>query len=124
MKKTLLLLTLILTLSCSKDDEGTEIINANLSYKLVYTTGLLPNSTLVRSGNTITYETDFEFKEVGYDEATRTVTVETKENPVKIESNFYIEDGSEVDIKLYNSNGNVVDEKTIAQTNYTYTYEF
>ncbi|NRR91395.1 hypothetical protein HSX10_07445 [Winogradskyella undariae] len=127
MKNIFLTLIAILSLvACSSDDDGevAEMTNANLSYKLVYTTGVLPSYYVVRAGNTITYEDSFEFKEVGYDEDTRTVTVETDLNPVKIESNFYIEGGSEVNIKLISSEGNIIDEQTISEVNYTYIHNF
>lgn len=126
MKNTFLaLIAIFVFTACSSDDsEEGELQNANISYKLVYTTGILPNYYEVRSGNTITYESSFEFKEVGYDVETRTVTIETDVNPVKIESNFYIEGGSEVNIKLYDSLDNIVDEQTISEVNYTYIYEF
>jgi len=124
MKKIFLaiIMTLVLVACSSDDNESPDM--ANLSYKLIYTTGLLPESFLVRSGNTITYEDSFEFKEVGYDVDTRTVIVETGLNPIKIESNFYIEGGSEVNIKLIDSQGNIVDEENIAEVNYTYIHNF
>lgn len=124
MKKVLLLCMLILTMSCSTDDSPTQRAASEKSYSLVYTTQELPASTTVYAGTEVTYEGSFEFIVSEYDNVTNTVTVDTEVGPTKIESNFYIENGSEVNIILYDNEGNVIDERTISQIDYTYIYEF
>lgn len=124
MKKVLLLCMLILTMSCSTDDSPTQRVASEKSYSLVYTTQELPASTTVYAGTEVTYEGSFEFIVSEYDNVTNTVTVDTEVGPTKIESNFYIENGSEVNIILYDNEGNVIDERTISQIDYTYIYEF
>lgn len=122
MKRVLLLFMIILTMSCSTDDVQERAVNE--SYTLVYTTGELPVSVSVYAGTRIDYNNSFEFVDSQYDDVANTITVETDLNPIKIESNFYIENGSEVSIILYDSGGTVIDEQTIAQVDYTYIYEF
>ena len=124
MKKVLLLCMLILTMSCSTDDSTTQRAASEKSYSLVYTTQELPASTTVYAGTEVTYVEGFEFIVSEYDNVTNTVTVDTEVGPTKIESNFYIENGSEVSIILYDNEGNVIDERTISQIDYTYIYEF
>lgn len=122
MKRVLLLFMSILILSCSTDDVQERAVNE--SYTLVYTTGELPVSVSVYAGTRIDYNNSFEFVDSQYDDVANTITVETDLNPIKIESNFYIENGSEVSIILYDSGGTVIDEQTIAEVDYTYIYEF
>ena len=124
MKKVLLLCMLILTMSCSTDDSPTQRAASEKSYSLFYTTQELPASTTVYAGTEVTYVEGFEFIVSEYDNVTNTVTVDTEVGPTKIESNFYIENGSEVSIILYDNEGNVIDERTISQIDYTYIYEF
>jgi len=129
MKKTFLALIAILSLvACSSDDdsqEQNEPNNLNLSYKLVYTTQHLDPSIQVYAGTTIDYyDGTFEFIHTDYDMEANTVTIETELGPTKIETNFYIQNGTEVDIVLSDSNGNVIDELTIHEVNHNYVYEF
>lgn len=123
MKRVLLLFMIILTMSCSTDDVQDTSFN-NQSYTLVYETQELGESITVYAGSEITYTVGFEFIESDYDSDTNKVIVETQPGPTKIESNFYIENGSEVSIILFDSGGNIVDEQTISQVNYNYIYEF
>jgi len=111
-------------MSCSTDDSPTQRAASEKSYSLVYTTQELPASTTVYAGTEVTYVEGFEFIVSEYDNVTNTVTVDTEVGPTKIESNFYIENGSEVSIILYDNEGNVIDERTISQIDYTYIYEF
>lgn len=122
MKRVLLLLIFILTLSCSKDNIQEK--SRDQSYTLVFTTTNLEQSVTVSAGTEITYESTFEFINSEYDTLNNTITIETELNPVKIDTNFYIENGSEVSIILYNYEGNIIDEKTITQINYNYIYQF
>ena len=122
MKKVLLFMMLLTVMSCSTDDVQQR--SATESYTLVYTTQNLAESVTVYAGSEITYESSFEFIDSDYDSDSNTVTVQTQPGPVTLESNFYIENGAEVSIILYDSGGNIIDEQTISQINYTYNFNF
>jgi len=124
MKRVLLLCMIALMIvACSTDDVQQRNV-AEESYTLVYTTGEVAASVTVFAGTEVTYNEGFEFIDSDYDSSLNTVTVQTQTNVVKIDSNFYIEDGSEVTITLYDSGGNLIDERTIEQENYNYVYNF
>lgn len=116
---------LTLTLSCSKENIEEKSIPNLQSYELVYQTYNLQPGTTVYAGSTVTYsEERFEFIQSEYDDLQNTVTVKTKQGPIKIDSNFYIQNGTSVNIRLYDSEGNIIDEKDITEVNYNYVYEF
>jgi len=123
MKRVLLLIMTILIISCSKEENFKDYVTTD-SYTLVYTTKHLPEGFRVYAGTTVTYSDSFEFINSDYNEEANTVVVETKNGPVKIDSNLYAQGGSEVTIVLYNSSGDIVDQRTISGENYNYIYEF
>lgn len=125
MKRVLLLFMTILMMSCSTDDDVQRSAVNGDSYTLVYTTQHLDPSIQVYAGTTVDYsDGTFEFIHSDYDMEANTVTIETDFGAVKIDSNFYIQNGTQVSIKLYNSSGEIVDEQTIHEVNYNYVYEF
>ena len=124
MKKVLLLFMTTLMMSCSIDDVQ-ERSSERQSYTLVYTTQNLEEYVTVYAGTKINYEdSSIEFINSEYDLVTNTVTIQTRPGPINIDSNFYIENGTEVSIILYDSEGAVITEQTITQVNYNFTYEF
>ncbi len=125
MKRVLLLCMIALTvLSCSKDDDVQLREPSNQEHTLVFETGELQNFVSVFTDTEIVYSDTSEFFVTGYNSDTRTVVIDIPAGAIRVETDFYIEDGSPVTIRLFNSLGNIVDERTIQQQSYTYTYEF
>lgn len=123
MKRVLLMCMIALMAACSTNDD-VQRTSSNQMYTLVFETQDVPQSVSVYAVTNIDYVSGFDSIESPYDYVNNTVTVVIQPGAEKIESSFYIEDGSEVTIILYNDEGNVVSQQVIEQTNYNYTYEF
>ena len=127
MKNTFLILIAFLSLTaCSSDDNDSQEQQINQPHIIEFTTGVLEIWVSVSLTTTLTFEDGTQSTiNSDYDYNTQVVSVEIPENTASFELDFYIEDGSETQMKFYGSvdNENVYQE-TINQQDYQYQYSF
>ena len=125
MKRVLLAFMIVLMTACSADEVETQrtVGNEN-TYTLVFQTQDVEDYVSVYAGSEITYAGGSEFVHNTHDYVNDVLVIETKENPTKIDTNFYIENGTPVSIRLYNYEGQVIDSRTIISYDYNYVFEF
>ena len=126
MKKILLFLITILTFSCNLAEEETQEERklTKENYSLVFSTQKLDDFVTIYAKSKIVYADSTLSFTSEYNESKRAIVIDLKTNPESITTDFYIEDGSEVNVVLFSSVGDVLDEKVISEINYTYNYKF
>lgn len=127
MKRVLLACMIVLMTACSADEVETQnitTVGTEGTYTLVFQTQDVEDFVSVYAGSEITYAGGPEFVHSSHDYVNDVLVIETKENPTKIDTNFYIENGTPVNIRLYNYEGQVIDSRTIITYNYNYVFEF
>lgn len=126
MKNASLLLILFLSLTACSSDDNENQQQISQPYVVEFTTGVLQDWVSVSLTTTLTFEDGTQSTiDSNFDYDEYSVNVEIPENTASFELDFYIEDGSETQMRFYGTIDNEnVHQETINQQDYQYQYSF